>query len=62
MCLQHSYVLINKFGSGIVHALCIGTGIQGVGMDASLSSAANVWYNFNHVIYPPGVGPQQRIA
>lgn len=57
MCLQHSYVLVNEFGSGIAHALLIGMGIQGVGMDASLSSAANVRYNFSYVIYPPGVGP-----
>lgn len=57
MCLQHSYGLVNEFESGIVPALCIGTRIQGVGMDACLSSAANVWYNFSCVIYPPGVGP-----
>ena len=57
MCVQHSYVLVNEFGSGVVHALRIATGIQGVDMDASLSSAANVWYNFSYVIYPPGVGP-----
>lgn len=57
MCLQHSYVLVNEFESGIVPVLCIGTRIQGVGMDACLSSAANVWYNFSCAIYPPGVGP-----
>lgn len=38
MCLQHNHVLVNEFGSGIVHALCIGVGIQGAGMDVSLSS------------------------
>lgn len=50
MCLQHNYVLFNEFGSGIVHVLCIGVGIQGAGMDVSLSSVAGVWYNFSYVI------------
>lgn len=50
MCLQHDYVLVNEFGSGILHALCIGMGTQGAGMDVSLSSVAGIWYNFSCVI------------